>query len=1287
MADSTFRVGVLLDLAAGRFRRGAKAAAKDTDRLGGSLMKTGRSGSLMGRGVAEGARGARREVRRTAQEAQRLGHGLRRTGRDGEQSIAGLTRGVRRYRAEMGLATRAAGRLRGGLLGVAGIAGGGFAVAAGLRRVLTMEQRIERLGIQSKRSTEEMRTLLQQVNATASLPEIRLDPSQVLAAIEAIVEKTGDLEFARDNLVLIAQSIQGSGGTGDALGRLSAELRKLGITDIAGVTGALNLLTAQGKEGAFTLGNLAAEGEKVFSAFARLGYQGPAAARQLGGLLQVARQGTGSAAEAASAFEALLRTLSNAQKIDAIWTEFGVNVQDPTGAFRPVYDVIKELFQATGGDIVEMSRVFDEQAIRALPTTAQGLADYERFLNVEVPADMLARDAARMAETSAAKIQETKTDVDAWLQDKLTGPLGEVVTALTSFKDELLVGVGLLAGSWYAFKGLRAAGSLLWRLTGRGGPPPGTPMPGAPPSLKPPPRPPSWWTGGGPTGRPRNAWPDARRHASLMRSQEQAAQWERTRTSREAAARRSASLMRSREVSLMRSREEAARREAARAGREEAARRSASLMRPGEAAGAGPTSRPRAGEGRLRGTGPTRRPALTPATLSGRGPGTRPNNSWTGLRGTGPTSRPRSGEGRLRGTGPTRRPALTPATLSGRGPGTRPNNSWAGLRGTGPTTRPRSGEGRLGGTGPRTRPKLTPARLGGTGPMARYRSGAGRLSGSGPTSRPRAGEGRLRGTGPTRRPALTPATLSGRGPGTRPNNSWAGLRGTGPTTRPRSGEGRLGGTGPRTRPKLTPARLGGTGPMARYRSGAGRLSGSGPTSRPRAGEGRLRGTGPTRRPALTPATLSGRGPGTRPNNSWAGLRGTGPTSRPRSGEGRLGGTGPRTRPKLTPARLGGTGPMARYRSGAGRLSGSGPTSRPRAGEGRLRGTGPTRRPALTPATLSGRGPGTRPNNSWAGLRGTGPTSRPRNNAWGDARRQASLMRSQAEAARREAARAGREEAARRSASLMRPGEGTGTGPTTRPRNAPARLRPSWAGGLWRALSRGLGPASAGAVMGLAAHDIATGAIPDDQVAPEVGGLAGGLGGSWMAGRTATSLMRSLPGPIRFGGSLLAGLGGWMGGESAGRAATKAVFDPGWTAPESESAAQWILDLIPRHDPDAPPEIGNWRGIGLMRDPHVQRRRRERGRRLKERHSAHVWEPPELPPDDSGARGRRQRRAERRAEGQSVTVNVGPITVQSGATDPREVAEEVADEIERRARDRALSLHDVLRADPTPEAVY
>ncbi len=965
MTDSTYRVGVFLDLAAGRFRRGAKAAAKDTGRLGGFFRKAAGDASLMGRRVAEGSRGARREVRRTAEEAQRLGRTLRGTGRDGEQAVGRLTRKLRGYRTEMGLTARAAGRLRGGVGGVAGIlgvGGGAFAVAAGLRRIMTTEQRVERLGIQAGRSTEDMQRLRKEVYATANLPEIRLDPSQLLAAVEAIVEKTGDLDFARDNLLLIAQSIQGSGGTGDALGRLSAELRKLGIADPAGVARALNLLTAQGKSGAFTLGNMAAQGERLFSAFSRLGYQGEDAVRQLGAISQMARQSTGSSEQAATAVEALLRTLSDAQKIDAIWAEFGVNVRDPTGAFRPLDQILKEVTAATGGDPTRLSGVFDAEAIRAISAlmTARGWADFERFLSFDGQQDVLGRfrpgphmleqDAARMAVTTGAQLQETKTDVEDWMQENLTGPLGEVVTALTSFKDELLVGAGLLAGSWYAFRGLRAAGGLLWRLAGRGGPGgrPQGPWPGAPAGgVGPTARPRNAWDGtgrSGPTGRPNNAWSEARRQLAIARSREQAAHWEATRSIREAAARRSAALTRERRVSLMRQ-------------------------------------------------------------LSGRGPGG-----------------PRGDQVRL----------------SGRGPG---------------------------------------------GPRGDQVRGSGRGLGG-----PRGDQVRL----------------SGRGPG-----------------------------GPR-------------GDQVR---------------------------------------LSGRGPG-----------------------------GPR-------------GDQVR---------------------------------------LSGRGPG--------GPRG-GPLA--------EARRQLALARSQAEAARR-----AREGAARRTPSLMRP-EPASSGPAARPRNAPTRGSARWGGGLFRALARGLGPASAGAMMGLTAHDIATGAIPGDRVAPEVGGLMGGLAGSTAAAASVGRLTKFLPGPVRFGGSLLAGLAGWMGGESAGRAATDAVFDPGWVSPESAEAAgrfyNWLDRVAGRGPEPGAPEIGNWRGVGL--------RPRNRGRLDVGQNRPEVWEPalppPEVveipwPPEQEPATGRNRGRLDIGRGDVTVTIHINEVN--SNAADPREVAEEVADEIERRMRDRSRTIRDVLFADPSPESV-
>ena len=1168
MADSTYRVGVLLNLSAGRFRRGAKAAAQDTDRLGGSLRKAagsgslmGRnvakgtrgarrevqrttkdanrlggslrkaagSGSLMGRGIAEGARGARREVERTSQEAKRLGHGLRRAGRDGEQSMGRLTRRLRGVRREAGLAARAGGKVRGGIglaAGVLGVAGGGFAIASGLKRVMTMEQRYARLQIQSSSTAETIARVRKEIEATASLPEIRLDASELLATVEAVVQRTGDLDFARDNLLSFAQATQGYGGpgSGGAIGQIGSELRKLGIKTQKEVAEFFNLLAAQGTQGAFTLGNVASEGPRLFSAYSRLGYKGPDAGREMGALAQLSQMGTGSAPEATTAFEALLRTFSDADKGDAMWREWGVNVRDASGAFRAPSEIIKEVFAATGGDPTELGRVFDETAIRALPSTAEMLAKYERILTMQAPPDALAQAAAVMAATSGAKVQEAKGDIDAWMQDKLTGPVGEVVTALTSFKDELLVGVGLLAGSWYAFKALRGAGRLLWRLAGRGGGPTTRPRSGG-----------GRLEGGGPTGRPNNAWRAAVRQAAAARAREAA------RIDREAARGRSAVLTRTEAAgsgptgrpnnawrAAVRQAAAARAREAARIDREAARGRSAVLTRT-EAAGSGPTGRPnnawraavrQAAAARAREAARIDREAargrsavLTRTEAAGSGPTGRPNNAWRAAVRQAAAARAREAARIDREAARGRSAVLTRTEAAGSGPTGRPNNAWrAAVR---------------------------------QAAAARAREAA------------RIDREAARG----RSAVLTRTEAAGSGPTGRPNNAWrAAVR---------------------------------QAAAARAREAA------------RIDREAARG----RSAVLTRTEAAGSGPTGRPNNAWrAAVR---------------------------------QAAAARAREAA------------RIDREAARG----RSAVLTRTEAAG----------------SGPTGRP-NNAWRAAVRQAAAARA------REAARIDREAARGRSAVLTRT-EAAGSGPTGRPNNAPTRLLPKWPGGLWRALTHGLGTASAGAMMGLTAHDIATGAIPDDQVAPEVGGLAGGLGGSWAAGRAAGSLMRSLPGPIRFGGSLLAGLGGFMGGETAGRAATEAVFDPGWTSAESENAAQWILDLIPKHDPNASPEIGNWRGVGLRQAPPSVYRRfnRDRPRTVPE------WEPP-LPPEAEPTAPRRNRG--RLDIGRNeATVHVGPITVHSSAADPREVAEEVADEIERRVRDRNLGLRDIIRANPSDEVEH
>ena len=358
-----------------------------------------------------------------------------------------------------------------GSLGAAfGIAGGAFAIGASAKRIASIETRMERLGIQSSRSTEEMNALRGEIYEVANAPDIRVDPSQLTAAVEAIVEKTGDLDFARNNLRLIAEAIQGSGGTGDALGRMAAEFRKLGVVSDEEVGRMLNLLVVQGKSGAFTLGDVATQGERVFSAFAGLGYEGPAAVRQLGAIVQIARQATPSAEQAATAVEGYLRTLSDAKKLGKIENELGVQVRLGDGSFRDPGEILAEIVKAVDGDVTQLSEIFDETARKLLNVfvTDQGRVDYRRFRDIEVRGDELETDAARIANTTEAAAQDVRTSFEAKLTEHFTGPLRDTALSIAEFQGEILAAASagfILSG---AFKAAKGAAGLLSRSRGKG---------------------------------------------------------------------------------------------------------------------------------------------------------------------------------------------------------------------------------------------------------------------------------------------------------------------------------------------------------------------------------------------------------------------------------------------------------------------------------------------------------------------------------------------------------------------------------------------------------------------------------------------------------------------------------------------------------------------------------------------------------------------------------------------------------------------------------------------------
>jgi hypothetical protein len=429
-----------------------------------------------------------------------LGGNFAAQARRNEAALGGLARSGQR---DMGLLARSAQAAGRGLdsLGnrytalLSGAAGVGAA-----KMVMDLERRFTRLGIQADVADSEMRDLKKSIYEVGQAPDIRVDPGEITSAIESIVEKTGDLKFAQENIRNIGLAIQATGAQGKDIGEVLAEFQKQGIMDPKQVMEALDVLNVQGKAGAFTLQNLAALGPRVITAYTAGGRSGVQAMREMGAALQLIRQGTGSSEMAATAFEATMRTLTDPAKLKLLG-KAGITVFDPEKlkqgqrVLRPINEIMAEIIQKTKGDKVKLGTIFDAEAVRAFNAAASefvrtgSLESLDKFMNVQADGTTTTKDSARAAKDAAGALTNLLTVWKSFADEQLSGPIQDAADALNALGPENtgriikgIAGVGVALGglvlarkAWVGGKGLydffkggagKAAGGLAGGITG-----------------------------------------------------------------------------------------------------------------------------------------------------------------------------------------------------------------------------------------------------------------------------------------------------------------------------------------------------------------------------------------------------------------------------------------------------------------------------------------------------------------------------------------------------------------------------------------------------------------------------------------------------------------------------------------------------------------------------------------------------------------------------------------------------------------------------------------------------
>jgi len=352
----------------------------------------------------------------------------------GGQHVGALSR-------TMGLVGTALDRL--GNRYTAVITGGGAAAAA--KYVGDLQERLNYMGITADKSAAEMGKFKETLFATAQAPDIRIDPSQILDAFDAIVEKTGDFDFAVANIRNIGLAIRATKADGADVGAWMSQLKeKFRIESPEGILSAIDHSINAGKAGAFAFKDLASQGERLAAAYGAMGRTGPAAAAEIDALAQTIRKGVGGPEQAATAFEAMLNTFADAEKLKKL-KAVGIRVMDPQDPkrMRSAVDLYKELITKSKGDVSKLSTIFDGEAMRAFNAgiaefkATGGLASIDQFLGVAADGATIKADAIRAnAGNINASMSALATAGRQFADANLAGPVGELADAIGALKPD-----------------------------------------------------------------------------------------------------------------------------------------------------------------------------------------------------------------------------------------------------------------------------------------------------------------------------------------------------------------------------------------------------------------------------------------------------------------------------------------------------------------------------------------------------------------------------------------------------------------------------------------------------------------------------------------------------------------------------------------------------------------------------------------------------------------------------------------------------------------------------------
>jgi hypothetical protein len=323
-----------------------------------------------------------------------------------------------------------------GLAGTLGTLGVSIGALSAIKGVMDMDHRMARLGLTANASAREVNELKRQIFETAQMPDIKLNPDEIVSGLEVVMTKTGDLRYAEANIRNIALAIQASGESGAAIGSVFAEFQKFGYT-AEQISALMDDMVAQSDQGAFTFAEFAKNAPAVFSAYSAIGTS-PEDIKKANAAMQILVAGTKSPEIAVTALNSAMAELSDPDKQKKL-RMMGINVRDGvTHEFRDfndiMFDIVSRAEQMGNADF--FGTIFGTtsmQAVRAYMT--QGERMYDSLVNLGDTTGLLQDKSETMANTAISNLENLQTAFKNFTDKSITGPLQDLTALLNKLAE------------------------------------------------------------------------------------------------------------------------------------------------------------------------------------------------------------------------------------------------------------------------------------------------------------------------------------------------------------------------------------------------------------------------------------------------------------------------------------------------------------------------------------------------------------------------------------------------------------------------------------------------------------------------------------------------------------------------------------------------------------------------------------------------------------------------------------------------------------------------------------